>query len=64
MLAIQYDLFEENSEFCLLKKEFEEVRKSSDSVRRGLFAKHNELMKIVLKQQEEIESLKRIIKKT
>lgn len=44
-----------------LKKSIEETRKQSENVRKGLFARHNELAKMYVKQQQEIESLKNII---
>lgn len=58
MVAIQYDFFEEKSDLNDLKKEVTEIRKSADNVRRGIFARHGELMKLILKQQQEIEELK------
>lgn len=61
MLALQYDLFEENSEISLLRKGIEFIRTSSKNVRKGLFSRYNELMKLYLKQHEEIEMLRGLI---
>jgi hypothetical protein len=57
-IAIQYDFFEEQSEFNDLKKKVDLISKGADNVRRGIFARHSALMKLVLKQQEEIEELR------
>ena len=57
-LAIQYDLFEEQSEINDLRKQIMAVKASNDNVRKGLFAKQNELMKMLLVQQGEIEKLR------
>lgn len=61
MSALQLDLFEESSEICLLKQELEEIRQSQDNLRRGLFARHSELMKLYLKQHEEIDKLREML---
>ncbi|MDP4120523.1 MAG: hypothetical protein Q8876_05655 [Bacillota bacterium] len=61
MLAIQYDLFEDNSEVQILRKEILAVRASSENVRRGMFSRHSELSKMLMKQQEEIESLRSML---
>jgi hypothetical protein len=62
MNAVQQSLFGDNSPVGLLKEEVRKVKESSDNVRRGVFARQNEIMKICLKQQAEIDELKRIIK--
>lgn len=54
---MQLDLFEKD-EVKLLREELERVRKSSDNVRRGIFARHDELAKKYLELYHEIESLK------
>jgi hypothetical protein len=64
MTALQYHLFEENSEICLLKREVEEIKHGCDNVRKGIFARHNEMMKLLMKQQEEIDQLKSLIGKS
>jgi alpha-D-ribose 1-methylphosphonate 5-triphosphate synthase subunit PhnI len=43
-------------------KQIEQIRKSNDNVRRGLFARHGELAKMYLRQQAEIDELKRMIR--
>ena len=58
MLAIQYDLFEEKTELNMLRKEVEAVKRKDDNVRRGLFARYNDLTKTVLRMQEEIAELR------
>lgn len=45
---IQFDLFNELSEIDLLKKELEEVKTSSENVRKGIFARHNALAKLYM----------------
>lgn len=47
MLKIQYDMFlsKEESELISLRREIVETKKSCDKVRKGLFARHNELAK-------------------
>ena len=46
MLAIQYDLFEERpSEVDELRMQVKAYKESSDRVRRGIFAKHGDLVK-------------------
>ncbi len=57
-LAIQYDMFEPNDELSLTKKEIALIKEQQNNLRRGLFARHNELMKLYVKQQEEIDELK------
>lgn len=65
MIAIQYDFFEQVDELSILRKEIESVQESSDSVRKGLFARHkkledslNTLLGMYLEQQKEIDCLK------
>lgn len=58
---VQLDLFEKIDDLTLLKKEIEEIRIRGDNVRRGLFARHNDLAKLFIEQQEQIDSLKKII---
>jgi len=52
------DLFDPPlSEVDILRKEIASLKESQDRQRKSLFAKHAELMKIVLAQQVEIEKL-------
>jgi hypothetical protein len=50
MLPIQYDFFEseEESEMSTMKKLIENVKNSSDNVRKGIFARHGELYKLFM----------------
>lgn len=61
--AIQLDLFEPHTEEFFLRKEMEALCSAQNNLRKGIFARYNELASkhgaILLKQQEEIEALKR-----
>ncbi len=59
--AIQFDLFESNDEISLLKKELLIIDKKYSNVQRGMFARHGEMMKLILKQQDEIDKLKSML---
>jgi len=61
MLAIQYELFEENSDVQILRKEILAVRTSSENVRRGMFSRHVEIHKMIMKQQNEIDELRSLL---
>lgn len=54
---MQLDLFEKDS-VKLLIEELSKVKQSCDNVRRGLFARHNELAKLYLALREDFESFK------
>jgi len=56
-MAIQLDLFRELSEVDILRKELEEVRSRNENVRKGIFARHNELAKLYIELSEKIEKL-------
>lgn len=56
-MAIQLDLFRELSEVDILRKELEEVRLRNENVRKGIFARHNELAKLYIELSEKIEKL-------
>lgn len=60
-MSAQLDIFEEVN-ISILKDELKKVKDSSDNVRKGLFARHNELAKMFLAQQQEIDYLKELIK--
>lgn len=63
-LAVQIDMFEEmNDDTDVLRKEVKALAESQDKVRKTLFAKHSELMKLVIRQQEEIDRLKQVMRK-
>jgi len=51
----------EQSELELIKCEMKKVKESSENVRKGLFARHNELAKMYLEQKEELEKIKALI---
>lgn len=57
-MNVQLDLFEENDELSLMKKEIRGLLERQENVRKGLFARHNDLMKLYIKQQEEIDKLR------
>lgn len=57
-MTAQLDLFKENSEIELLSQELTLVKERCENVRKGLFARHNEICKMFMKQQEEIDRLK------
>lgn len=56
---MQLDLFERD-EVKLLMREIAEVRERADNVRRGLFARHNELARLYLELRQEVDALKSI----
>lgn len=57
MNAIQLPLFEEDR-ITMLEQQIIHAQKSCDNVRRGLFARHNELQKMILQIQEDVNILK------
>lgn len=57
---MQLDIFEDNSDIKILRKEVEEIRERSENARRGLFARHNELIKLYMQLKEEMEHVKAI----
>jgi len=63
MIAIQFDLFEENSEISILNKKVDYIARKDDNVRRGIFARYSSLCKIVERQQEEIDELRGMVLK-
>lgn len=67
-LAIQLEfdsigLNDEELKHYLVKKELQELTKQMGNVRRGIFARHGEIMKLVQQQQIEIEGLRGEIEK-
>ena len=62
-LQIQYNFFEtkEEAELAELRKYVSEVRSSNDKVRKGLFARHNELCKMYVDLHNRIEIIERNI---
>jgi len=61
-LQIQYNFFEtkEEAELAELRKYVSEVRSSNDKVRKGLFARHNELCKMYVDYITGLKSLREI----
>ncbi len=57
---MQLDIFDENTEIMILKRELDEVKERSENARKGLFARHNELIKLYMSLKMEIEHLKAI----
>jgi hypothetical protein len=63
MISIQLDLFDgPHSEEELLRLEIKAIVESQDRLRKGLFARHAELVKLVMIQQKEIDLLKQALK--
>lgn len=58
---MQMDLFEDNSELGLLKREVQELRQRQENLRRGIFARHAEIerqLKDALNKKAEIIPIK------
>ena len=51
----------QKSETEILREELAKIREETANMRRGLFARHNELSKLFIEQQEELEHLKKKI---
>ena len=58
-MALQLELFEEYTELDILKKELAEVRLRNENVRKGIFARHNELAKLFIELSEKVDKLSR-----
>lgn len=58
-IAIQYDLFNEITETECLRQEIHAVKKSSDSVRRGVFQRLNTQGKHVIELEDKLRQLER-----
>jgi len=52
--------FLKDDAFDLLYQEIQDLRASTDKMRKGLFARHNELSKLVGQLQEELSEVKQI----
>jgi len=57
-MEVQLDLFEEYDEVSLLKKEISALEETMHNVRKGLFKRHNELVKEIIKLTEEIDRMR------
>jgi uncharacterized protein YlxW (UPF0749 family) len=55
---IQLDLFIEESEISLLRKELKELSLQQERFKRALYARHNDLSRLCLQLKEENEQLK------
>ncbi len=55
------DLTPVETKMKYIEKWIENVEKKSEKVRRGLFSRHNDLAKMIMKQQQEIDYLKSLI---
>lgn len=61
-MAIQLDFFQIDAEDVeYLKRKIEETKESSDKVRKGLFARHNELAKMYVELSERVQVMERNI---
>ncbi len=58
VVNLQYDMFEDNSDMGLMKKELKLTQEECDRVRKGLFRRWDDQGKTLLKMQLEIEALK------
>jgi len=60
-LQIQYDFFKtpEEIEIELIRKTVLEFKESNDKVRKGLFARHNELAKMYVDMKNRLEIIER-----
>jgi hypothetical protein len=54
---MQLDLFEEFSDVDILRKELAEIRTRNENVRKGIFARHQELSKLYIQLNERVEKL-------
>lgn len=59
----QLDFFleEEHRDVHMLKMELDELKESHNSVRKSLFAKNNELGKMIISQQMQIDKLREMV---
>ena len=57
--AIQFDMFQAPpTPEDIMKQEIEFIKDQQEKYRRSIFGKHGELIKLFLKQQEELDRLK------
>lgn len=61
MVSYQLDFFSENTDVCFLRRDIEELKKRSDSLRKGIFFRHNDLEKLVFELKDEINKLRSAI---
>lgn len=60
-LAIQLNLFEKNDDISILYRELENAAEEHEKLRRSLFGRHGDLMKLYALQQQEIMQIKRFL---
>lgn len=60
-MTIQYDFFDDEKPFNPLHAEIIELRNQLDHHRKSFFARHNQLSKLVIRQQEEIDRLRELM---
>jgi hypothetical protein len=58
MSALQLELFESYDEIDILRLQILSINKSCENVRKGLFARHNEICKRYIDLKEENENLR------
>jgi hypothetical protein len=54
---MQLDLFEEFSDVDILRKELAEIRQRNENVRKGIFARHNELARLYIELNDKVNKL-------
>lgn len=66
-MNVQYDLFEDNDDLSLMKQEIELIDERTRNVQRGLFSRHNnlakELIKMIEDQNKQIDELRKLLLK-
>lgn len=60
---IQLDLFTEEDEISLLRKEMRELSLQQERLKKALYARHNDLSRLCLELKEENEQLKRRVER-
>lgn len=55
MMDIQLDLIDSNDEVTLLRRELADMKAKQETMRRSLFARHNELQKLYESLKDEID---------
>jgi molybdopterin-biosynthesis enzyme MoeA-like protein len=60
-MVVEQLLFFQESKEEKLAREVQRLKEQADKVRKGLYAKHGELMKLYLEQKHELEVLKQAL---
>lgn len=55
---MQFDMFADNSPQGLMQQQIDEIRASKGKIQRCMFARLNQQLKMIVKQQAEIQKLK------